>query len=306
MRSSCRRTSCSRQAALSGQPGRCRPSCGELEKAGASGGGAAKLIAELNAQIAALHSKTIDIRIITQASTQGAGGTGGFGHGQKTAGYATGGVIPGYAPGRDTVSAKLSPGEGVLVPEAVRGIGGAPAINAINAAYGGSRVSKARKGGLHHFAGGGLVSSVQAIGADTFNINVSIPGSGNGWGNPWAGGGGFGQSLGQAEQALAKSLTPSALKAMESAGKSLVHAFTDGSLKTLSQIKSEASQAIAEIRKYYGGEAQHTLVSSIKTQTAALEKLATKSQAIVNEIKNMKAFASSVTSNLSSFSTCHR
>lgn len=39
------------------------------------------------------------------------------------AGYATGGVLPGYTPGRDSVLAHLSPGEGVLVPEAVRGLG---------------------------------------------------------------------------------------------------------------------------------------------------------------------------------------
>jgi hypothetical protein len=41
-------------------------------------------------------------------------------------------TVPGYAPRRDTVRALLSPGEGVLVPEAVRQIGGAPAIDAIN------------------------------------------------------------------------------------------------------------------------------------------------------------------------------
>lgn len=49
--------------------------------------------------------------------------------------YAKGGVIPGYAPGRDTRIIAASPGEGILVPEAVRGLGGAPAIHAINAAY---------------------------------------------------------------------------------------------------------------------------------------------------------------------------
>jgi hypothetical protein len=37
--------------------------------------------------------------------------------------FATGGVVPGYAPGKDTVIAALSPGEGVLRPEAVRALG---------------------------------------------------------------------------------------------------------------------------------------------------------------------------------------
>ncbi|MFE6223033.1 transglycosylase SLT domain-containing protein [Streptomyces sp. NPDC057854] len=37
--------------------------------------------------------------------------------------FKAGGVLPGYAPGRDTVPAMLSRGEGILVPEAVRGLG---------------------------------------------------------------------------------------------------------------------------------------------------------------------------------------
>jgi hypothetical protein len=64
---------------------------------------------------------------------------------------AAGGVIPGYAPGQDTVPAILSPGEGVLVPEAVRAIGPGT-VDSLNAAYGGGRTSS---GG--HFAGGGIV-----------------------------------------------------------------------------------------------------------------------------------------------------
>ncbi|WP_406205314.1 hypothetical protein OH807_30635 [Kitasatospora sp. NBC_01560] len=51
-------------------------------------------------------------------------------------GYATGGVVPGYAPGQDSALARLSPGEGVLTPQAVRGLGGSSAVGAINAARG--------------------------------------------------------------------------------------------------------------------------------------------------------------------------
>ncbi|HEU5026595.1 MAG TPA: hypothetical protein VFV01_16890 [Spirillospora sp.] len=68
---------------------------------------------------------------------------------------ANGAVVPGYAPGVDSVHALLSPGEGVLVPEAVRGLGGAPAIHAINSAYS-SRVP----GGNGRFAGGGVVENI--------------------------------------------------------------------------------------------------------------------------------------------------
>jgi murein DD-endopeptidase MepM/ murein hydrolase activator NlpD/phage-related protein len=67
--------------------------------------------------------------------------------------FAGGGVVPGYAPGVDSVAARLSPGEGVLVPEAVRALG--PSwVYGINAHY-----SKGRRpgGGSQRYAGGGVV-----------------------------------------------------------------------------------------------------------------------------------------------------
>lgn len=48
---------------------------------------------------------------------------------------ADGMVIPGYAPGRDIVNAVLAPGEGVLIPEAVRGIGGPAGVYALNSRF---------------------------------------------------------------------------------------------------------------------------------------------------------------------------
>lgn len=56
-----------------------------------------------------------------------------------------GGTIPGYAPGKDTVPAQLSPGEGVLTPQAVQMLGGPAAIQQLN--------SQA----VQHFATGGMV-----------------------------------------------------------------------------------------------------------------------------------------------------
>jgi phage-related protein len=86
-------------------------------------------------------------------------------------GFARGGVIPGYAPGQDTVPAMLSPGEGILVPEAVRGLGGSRAVHAINAAFSTRVAAPARRtlgrivGGVQHFDLGGIVSDVgHAIG----------------------------------------------------------------------------------------------------------------------------------------------
>lgn len=65
-------------------------------------------------------------------------------------GFAGGGIVPGYAPGRDTVPAMLSKGEAVLVPELVRAIGPARILAANYAASG-------RPPGATHFAGGGIV-----------------------------------------------------------------------------------------------------------------------------------------------------
>ena len=68
-------------------------------------------------------------------------------------GFAGGGQVPGYAPGRDTIPAMLSPGEFVLVPEAARAIGYRN-LYGINAAY----TSRKPSGG-QHFAGGGLAGA---------------------------------------------------------------------------------------------------------------------------------------------------
>jgi phage-related protein len=74
-------------------------------------------------------------------------------------GLASGGVIPGYAPGRDSVPAMLSPGEGVLTPEAVRGLGGPGFVHAANSAFSGSRVRMGSGGIVTSFADGGIASS---------------------------------------------------------------------------------------------------------------------------------------------------
>jgi cell wall-associated NlpC family hydrolase len=66
-------------------------------------------------------------------------------------GFAGGGVLPGYAPGQDTVPVLASPGEGILVPEAVRGLGGSRAIDAINQRFMGYRDGRSKgyaKGGV--------------------------------------------------------------------------------------------------------------------------------------------------------------
>lgn len=71
--------------------------------------------------------------------------------------FAGGGILPGYAPGADVVPALLSPGEAVLVPEAVRLLGPST-ILALNASASGRR--PASGGGVATFAGGGIVGDI--------------------------------------------------------------------------------------------------------------------------------------------------
>ncbi len=128
-------------------------------------------IRALQQAISALHSKsiTIGVNVIQSGGISVPVGT--AGGGIPVIKTATGGVVPGYAPGQDTVSAMLSPGEGVLVPEAVRALGGPGAISAINRMFGGPRVSRGSKTGM--FAGGGIAMSHQfRFPQDIFNINL--------------------------------------------------------------------------------------------------------------------------------------
>ncbi|WP_394360737.1 tape measure protein [Amycolatopsis sp. SB7-3] len=76
----------------------------------------------------------------------------------KPIAFAGGGVLPGYAPGRDIVPALLSPGESVLTPEATRMVG-AQNVLALNASASG-RPATVVGSGLPRFAGGGVVGSL--------------------------------------------------------------------------------------------------------------------------------------------------
>ncbi len=93
---------------------------------------------------------------------------------------AGGGVVPGYAPGRDSVHAMLSPGEAILVPEAVRAIGPAR-IHAINAHYSRHRGGSMAFGGIiPGYAGGGVVTPSaipQAIATGILQVLSQVAGT---------------------------------------------------------------------------------------------------------------------------------
>lgn len=76
---------------------------------------------------------------------------------------ASGGIVPGRDRGVDSQLVRMRPGEGVLVPEAVRGIGGAPAIDALNSRFGRGGGRTGIKDGLPAFGGGGLLGDVGSI-----------------------------------------------------------------------------------------------------------------------------------------------
>ncbi len=136
------------------------------------------------AQISAFASKaastsiTIPVRINPTSGSATAGGGGGsswFGHAAGGITRMAHGVLPGYSPGFDNLLGRigsrvfgLSGGEGILIPEAVRGLGGAPGIYAINSLFrrGLSRAGYSG-GGVAGFDGGGITPD--AIGGGGFS-----------------------------------------------------------------------------------------------------------------------------------------
>ena len=98
-------------------------------------------------------------------------------------GLAGGGVLAGYAPGHDSINARLSPGEAVLVPEAVRAIG-PDRINAINAHYSAGRRGYSDGGLVPGYSTGGITpyAAGQAAGqmySNMAGLSPAAQGGGN-------------------------------------------------------------------------------------------------------------------------------
>jgi SLT domain-containing protein len=74
--------------------------------------------------------------------------------------FERGGIVPGSGP-VDSVHALVTPGEGILTPATVRGLGGAPAIHALNSLFGGGgNGPTATRSGLPGFGLGGFVGDL--------------------------------------------------------------------------------------------------------------------------------------------------
>ncbi|MDX3294604.1 replication protein [Streptomyces scabiei] len=92
-------------------------------------------------------------------------------------GFATGGVLPGYTPGRDVHLAALSGGEAVMRPEWTRAVGPGY-VNSMNAAARGGGVRGVQRAlGLPGFADGGIFGWVKS----TASKGVDIAKSGVSW-----------------------------------------------------------------------------------------------------------------------------
>jgi hypothetical protein len=105
------------------------------------------------------------VNLIGQAPTGGGGG--------PMKAMAKGGVLPGYSPGIDNTLVAMSGGEGILVPEAVRGLGAGFVYWANNFFSNGRAGKTGSKDGVG-FADGGIVDNVLGfiggIGSDIANL----------------------------------------------------------------------------------------------------------------------------------------
>lgn len=105
-------------------------------------------MAKAGATVAAISRMTATITVTTVHKNVYEGGAGAkLASGGMVMKFAKGGVVPGYAPGIDRVPAMLSPGEGVLVPEAVRMLGARAVSNLNKLASGGRRSAVVGKSG---------------------------------------------------------------------------------------------------------------------------------------------------------------
>lgn len=151
---------------------------GAADAAAAEGGtaaaaaGGASMLSVLPAAGVALGLSQIHNKNGTNWLQQGPGGSGTWWNNWDVLGhdikgwFATGGVVPGYTPGVDGHTVRVSGGEGILTPEATMGIGGSTTINALNRKYAGYRgggFSSSRT----HFADGGVTSADDNLGLIT-------------------------------------------------------------------------------------------------------------------------------------------
>lgn len=217
-----------------------------------------QLLSDLNAEIDALHDKTITITVreVGSATDGGSQFSGASNTGVKAA--ASGLYVDQGRPGVDDQLILAQRGE-LVVP--------VPMVSA-------GEVDHLR-GRIPGFATGGVVGATGSGDALNFEIVMNIlDGSSGGYSTTSRG---------------------------VSAADTLAKEFSDGALKTVTQIRDAGNQAIKELKEYYTGPHQAELISAMNKQVTALDALAQKSSTIATEIANMKTYAAQETSSLSGF-----
>lgn len=145
----------------------------------------APAVAKARAAVAAINAMKATITVTTneihRISTVLASGGGVAASGGGVMRFATGGFVPGFAPGRDVVPALLSPGEAVLVPEAVRALG-ARAIANLNKNFSNGRRAFDGTPQARMFNAGraGSATGTGGDGATVKNYNLTVINAGNG------------------------------------------------------------------------------------------------------------------------------
>lgn len=137
---------------------------------------AAGAVARINGMTATITVTTREITVKETRTVRGAPEVSGGGIMR----FAQGGIVPGYAPGIDSVPAWLSPGEAVLVPEAVRLLGERAILGLNRLASGGRKMSILAKSGADAYMSFGTPggrTSAGAVGAGqpvnkTYILNV--------------------------------------------------------------------------------------------------------------------------------------
>jgi hypothetical protein len=225
-----------------------------------------------------LHGKTVTVTVNgkgldVNASTYYQAGPHAYGGVIRK--FAGGGTVPGYAPMRDTVQALLSPGEGVLVPEAVRRMGGEAGINSINRQARGSGAGQAAMAGLQQGMSGapalgawvgqgltqGLASSLASIVATTAGMGRAVIGT-------------FSKELGIA--------SPS--KKFKALGSYVISGLVQGLTGSTSAVKTATKKIATDLSTDFG-KSHKGLQKWVAQENAELLKLAANRDTVASKLK---------------------
>lgn len=236
-------------------------------------------IAQLQAQIRSaqrqlesLHDKTVAINIVTTNSTSGT-----VAH--EGGNYATGGILPGYTPGRDVHhfyspsagSLNLSGGESIMRPEWTRAVG--PAV-----VHAWNRLSRSR----------GVAGVRQAMGFKDGGI----------LGGSYASGGITGTKTQNVVIVAGKKINEGSIAS------AIGNAFVASLKGTTSQIQSAVSNVVSSIKTAFKGAkttVDDNLINALNKQSTQLQNLAKKRDSIKATITAANTYATNASDSAKSF-----